>query len=476
MNDVVREGDVLVEKYRVERILGQGGMGVVVAAQHLQLEQHVALKFLLPGAATMPEAVARFLREARAAARIHSDHVVRVTDVGTLDSGAPYMVMELLNGMDLSQVVRATGPLAITTAVDYLLQACEGVAEAHKLGIVHRDLKPSNLFLARKSDGSPLIKVLDFGISKATSGAGVSPLTLTATAAVMGSPLYMSPEQVRSAKDVDMRTDIWSLGIVLHELLIGAPAYNAESASAVMAMIVADPPPLIRSLRGDVPAEIEAAILRCLEKDRTRRYPNMGELAVAIAPFASARGRASAEHTARIFQVSTDATATASPALFGAFGAPAPTGASWGNTAQQSQPRRTKTAVLLGALGGAAVAVIVGGLVLRRSPAPAAASFTMASSSGPVAIPSAAASATSDRAAEPPARLPAPIEPEPTAAATATASAAWPVALPDVHPDAGIATTRVEPPPGRPRKIVVPPANTAPRPKFPDSVFDNRTF
>src|SRR5262252_3026773 len=254
MADFVREGEVLVGKYRVDRILGRGGMGLVVAALHLQLEQAVALKLLLPGASSVPEAVGRFLREARAAARIQSEHVVRVTDVGTLDSGEPFMVMELLRGMDLSQVVHATGPLAVTTAVDYLLQACEGVAEAHKLGIVHRDLKPSNLFLAQRSDGSPLVKVLDFGISKAATAAGS--VALTATAAFMGSPLYMSPEQVRSARDVDARTDIWSLGVVLHELLTGVPVYRAETASAVMAMIAADPPVPVRAVRPDVPAPI----------------------------------------------------------------------------------------------------------------------------------------------------------------------------------------------------------------------------
>jgi serine/threonine-protein kinase len=464
MDDLVREGDVLVEKYRVERVLGQGGMGVVVAALHLQLEQHVALKFLLPGAAAVPEAVARFLREARAAARIQSDHVVRVTDVGTLDSGAPYMVMELLHGMDLSQVVRTTGPIAVTQAVDYMLQACEGVAEAHKFGIVHRDLKPSNLFLTRKSDGSPLIKVLDFGISKTTSVTGAGPLTLTATTAIMGSPLYMSPEQVRSAKDVDARTDIWSLGIVLYEFLSGAPVFNGDSASAVMAMIVADPPPPIRAVRPDVPAEVEAVILRCLEKDRTRRYANLGELAVAIAPFASPRGRASAEHVARIFQVATDATATASPALFPAMGAPLPTGASWGNTAPSSPPRRAK-AVLLGALGGAAIAVAVGALVMRRTAEPSRG----AAEPTPAAGESAAAPTTSATTPTASTTTPVTSAPAPIASAETATSVV----------DAGTSVTpaRVEASPTHSKKIVTPPPAPPPvRQKAPDNVFDNRTF
>jgi len=474
MADFVREGEVLVGKYRVDRILGRGGMGLVVAALHLQLEQAVALKLLLPGAAAVPEAVGRFLREARAAARIQSEHVVRVTDVGTLDSGEPFMVMELLRGMDLSQVVHATGPLAVTTAVDYLLQACEGVAEAHKLGIVHRDLKPSNLFLAQRSDGSPLVKVLDFGISKAATAAGS--VALTATAAFMGSPLYMSPEQVRSARDVDARTDIWSLGVVLHELLTGAPVYRAETASAVMAMIAADPPVPVRAVRPDVPAPIEAAILRCLLKDRAQRYTSVGELAIALAPFASPRGRASAEHAARISEtVVPSATMTAAPAMLGSGSPVVPTGASWGNTARQTQRRGTR-AVLIGAFAGLAVVATIVILVVRRSASPAV---------GEVLITSA------NKRAEPPpiepsAHAPTPAAPniaEPIASGLAEPVAlgvAEPVAPEVAVPDAGRTASTSKPattsaPPAAKKAPPAPPANTA-RPKSPNSVFDNRTF
>ena len=225
-------GDVLAGKYRVERVLGSGGMGVVVAAMHLTLQERVALKFLLPEGAKKEETVTRFLREARAAAKIKSEHVARVSDVGTLESGAPYLVMEYLDGSDLSALLRRDGPLPPRDAVEYVLQACEALAEAHAVGIVHRDLKPANLFLARHAGGAPRIKVLDFGISKLTARDPSMPPddpSMTRTRAWLGSPLYMSPEQMRSARDVDTRTDIWALGVILYELLSGKPPFDGET-------------------------------------------------------------------------------------------------------------------------------------------------------------------------------------------------------------------------------------------------------
>src|SRR6187399_2364915 len=199
-------GQPLAGKYQIERVLGQGGMGVVVAAHHISLDEIVAIKFLLPEALGNAEAVARFEREARAAVMIKSEHVARVTDVGRLDNGAPYMVMELLKGRDLDVLVRERGPLPLAEVTDYLLQAGEAIAEAHGLGIVHRDLKPANLFLTRRADGSTCIKVLDFGISKLTNARATRDQGMTQTAAIMGSPLYMSPEHLMSSRDVDMRT------------------------------------------------------------------------------------------------------------------------------------------------------------------------------------------------------------------------------------------------------------------------------
>src|SRR5262245_59860123 len=204
------ENEIIAGKYRVERIIGRGGMGIVVAAWHLELDQRVALKFLMPELAERGDSAERFRREARAAARIKSEHVVRVLDVGNWEGNAPYMVMEYLDGRDLGSELRERGSLAIKECVDYLLQAIEAVAEAHALGIVHRDLKPEHLFLSRRVDGSRAVKVLDFGISK-TIVLWSEEQSLTRTSNIMGSPFYMSPEQMRTPRNVDTRSDIWAL-------------------------------------------------------------------------------------------------------------------------------------------------------------------------------------------------------------------------------------------------------------------------
>src|SRR5207237_4721833 len=198
----LRQGDVLAGKYRIDCVLGVGGMGVVLSAHHIQLETRVAIKLLLPAMLAMPDVVARFELEARAAVRITSEHVARVLDVGTLETGAPYIVMEFLDGRDLAAWIREQGPMPVALAVEFVLQACVAIAEAHALGIVHRDLKPSNLFCIRRADGQLCVKVLDFGISKVTdpTGSGTR-LSTTKTTSMLGSPLYMSPEQMASAKD-----------------------------------------------------------------------------------------------------------------------------------------------------------------------------------------------------------------------------------------------------------------------------------
>ncbi len=298
LTGIPKEGEIIAGKFTVEKVLGVGGMGVVVAARHVQLGQRVAVKFLRPEATKHKEAVGRFLREARSTVGLHSAHVVRIIDVGTLDTGLPYMVMEHLAGEDLSDVIKSRKMLGVEEAVDYVLQSCEAIAEAHGVGIVHRDLKPSNLFLLRKPDGSPLVKVLDFGISKAVEVEGEQ--NLTATSSVMGSPLYMSPEQLRSSKRVDARTDIWALGVILFELTSGTTPFDDETMTGLCAKIVADPPASLRSRRADLPLAFEGAVMRCLEKDVTRRYQTVGDLAIALRDFASAEGRMSADRVARI--------------------------------------------------------------------------------------------------------------------------------------------------------------------------------
>ncbi|WP_437594846.1 protein kinase domain-containing protein [Sorangium sp. So ce1000] len=295
---LVRPGQVIAGKYSVERVIGAGGMGVVVAATHLQLEERVAIKLLLPEAARSRTLAERFVREARAAVKVKSEHVARVTDVGTLESGTPYMVMEYLSGSDLADALRAGGPMPPQAAVEYVLQACEALAEAHAAGIIHRDLKPANLFLTRRADGSPCVKVLDFGISKVATG-GADP-RITDTKAIMGSPLYMSPEQLKSSRDVDARTDIWSLGVILFELLTGAPPFDGATMPQLCVAIMQGIPSPLATFRSDVPPALEAVVLRCLEKLPEHRFRHVGELAEALAPFATGRARLSIDRISGI--------------------------------------------------------------------------------------------------------------------------------------------------------------------------------
>ncbi|HSN99527.1 MAG TPA: serine/threonine-protein kinase, partial [Candidatus Nanopelagicales bacterium] len=282
----IRIGDVVAGKYRVERLLGQGTMGTVVAAMHEQLQRRVAIKVLVEGASG--EVVQRFLREARAAVRLKSEHVAQVLDVGELADGSPYMVMEYLEGWDLAQRLERGGAMPVEEAVTYALHACEAMAEAHAAGIIHRDLKPANLFLTMGKGGTPVVKVLDFGISKVPVGTPGEEqgVTLTQADTMLGSPLYMSPEQMRSAKTVDVRADIWSIGAVLYQLLTGRVPFEAESLIELIGKINSEAPAPLRVHRPDIPEGLEGAILRCLRKAREERFGSVGELAQAIAPFA----------------------------------------------------------------------------------------------------------------------------------------------------------------------------------------------
>jgi serine/threonine protein kinase len=294
----LREGEVLDDRYRVERIIGSGGMGVVVAAHHVNLDQRVAIKLLRSEAAWNADATSRFAREAKAAVKIKSEHVAQVLDVGTLRDGTPFIVMEYLEGIDLAAWLKKHGPLPVEQAVEFILQACVAIADAHALGIVHRDLKPANLFCVRRSDGRSIIKVLDFGISK-MPGTGESG-AVTRTSAMLGSPLYMSPEQMRSSRDVDARADVWSMGVILFELLAGRPAFPGEKLTEVVLKVTGEPPPSLRRLRPEVPGGLEAIVVKCLEKDRARRFQDVAALAQALRAFAPPRAHASIDRVTDI--------------------------------------------------------------------------------------------------------------------------------------------------------------------------------
>ncbi len=294
----MKAGELLAGKYRIEHVLGVGGVGRVVSAVHEQLEQRVAIKFLLRERMGQPESIKRFFREARIVAKLRSENVGRVIDVGELNDGTPYIVMEHLDGVDLKSHLDSEGALPPAVAVDYTLQACEAIAEAHALGLVHRDIKPANLFLTQKTDGSPLIKVLDFGISKVSESD--PSFNMTQSQAVMGSPGYMSPEQLRSSKDVDARSDIWSIGVSLFELLSKTRPFRGDTFSH-LCINVATLPPAPLSVPGLDP-ELVHAIFCCLEKDPARRFQNLAELTAALEPFGTATGVAA--RVGRVLQVS----------------------------------------------------------------------------------------------------------------------------------------------------------------------------
>ncbi len=495
LGDLARPGHILLGKYRIERVLGAGGMGAVVLATHLQLEERVAIKFLLSSVSRQPDMVERFLREGRTAIKIRSEHCVRVLDVGTLEGGQPYMVMEYMEGRDLEATIRESGPLPVEDAIDFVLQAGEALAEAHALGTVHRDIKPANLFVTRRADGTASVKVLDFGISKAAGPAGN--MGMTSTQAVMGSPLYMSPEQMRSSKDVDARSDIWALGTVLYEALAGVPPFDGETVTALIIKITQDPAPPVRLRRPDVPPQLEAALLHALEKDRARRFQTMADFAAALAPFGSASASSSADRIARVLgsprprqpsSANLAALAASSSAVAAAQtqGAHAVTGA-------RTAPGGSRMPLIVGALvATVVVAGLTGAALVRRSPSSPSAAAAALSVSPPNAVspappgaPAAAgALATPPNGASPATALPngapAAAASDAPAAVLAPPAPVHPVdgALPGAHP-AATGGAKPHAPAGGPGAPARPaPATSSPgAPKAPaqsKDVFDDR--
>jgi len=405
-------GELVAGKYRIERVIGQGGMGVVVAAMHEQLGQRVAIKMLLQEAKASPNALARFLREARAAASIRGEHVARVLDVGEMEGGAPYIVMEYLEGRDLAETLAKGGPLPVEEAVAYVLQACEAIAEAHAAGIIHRDLKPSNLFVTAGPDGTPLVKVLDFGISKAllSSGTGTgSENKLTTTSSFVGSPVYSPPEQLVQSSDVDARADIWSIGTILFEALAGRAPFVGDSVMHVASRIFNESPTPLSELRPDLPPELSAVVMRCLRKRREDRYTDVSELALALVAFAPSHS-VSAERIVRIVAASMPGSRVAAALADTMHDSKAPSGETPHAlvSAQTPPPAGSRRRTVLAVAALVAGTGIVALLAVGRS-APSAPGHSLVPSA-PSVVPQAAAVVT---LADPP-------SPPPSASASAT--------------------------------------------------------
>ena len=442
-------GSIISERYRVGDVIGAGGMGAVVRAERIVLREPVAIKFLHPKLCVDPESKERFLREAMATSRIKNEHVVRIIDVGSTDAGLPYMVMDLLEGRDLGDVI-ASGRLSVSDAVDYVLQVCEALADAHSAGIVHRDLKPSNLWLTQRSDGSPLVKVLDFGISKLTEVEGGAS-KLTETNAVFGSPTYMSPEQIRSSKKVNARTDVWSMGVVLFELLTLKLPFEAESMAGALAAISADPPTLLRAERPDAPAELEHAIGMSLEKDVSRRA-SLAEWAGLLRPFASPAGIASADRVVGRGGPARVSMRPPAPSSAHAFSVTERTLSSHTTQDIGASRRRAIVKVAMGVIAAAIVAATVLTVALRRPSAPTSEESRVPGS--------ATASATIDTA-----QPPAPAAPTATSAATAATAGAEAAAVASVGGSSSPTSPKRPPRPGRPKPQAAAAATATPAPE-----------
>jgi eukaryotic-like serine/threonine-protein kinase len=439
-------GTVIAGKFRIDRRIGEGGMGVVLAATHLQLDEAVALKFLRKDVAH-PELAARFTQEARAAVKLKSEYVARTYDVG-VELGDPYIVMEFLDGHDLGQALEASGTLPIDVACTYLIQACAGVAEAHARGIVHRDIKPENIFIAARSDGSNVVKILDFGISHVVLADRTAEPRDTQ---VVGSPYYISPEQLRPG-EIDYRVDIWSLGAVLFELLAGVRPFDAPDMPSLLEAIRKDPPRKLSDYRPMVPRELELIVNRCLEKDPSARFPSAGDLAVALLRFASRGARVAAESASRVARAAGMPAASMPPSMVPPgpsqpqplpaevrVSNPTPPGVS---TSQPITPPQRRGAIWIGSAAALALAISLIALVELRSAPPPPAKPTAAveapktESAEPVATVAAAAplpSADPSASASAPRRAPAVVTPQWRPRPSAPSAAAPPAPRPSLE-------------------------------------------
>jgi len=432
----VAKGEIVAGKYRVGKVLGRGGMGVVVGAVDLDLGRPVAIKFVLGSHLENDQAYERFRREARATARIENPHAVRVYESGRHKNGEPFIVMERLKGAVLQQVLEG-GPLPVSEAVTYTLQACEGLAAAHATGMVHRDVKPGNLFIEDRTDGTRLLKILDFGLAKSIGSA-----SLTGSERILGSPKYMSPEQIDSPHTVDARSDIWSLGVVLYEALTGQGPFNGSSLLVICAAILHTKPEAPSSIRGDIPSELDDVVMRCLAREPGERYADVGELSTALEQFAVPAMAGSANRVQR--------TLTAEPSVdiadddeLGDDGVNSnPSVTPW------APPRRDSPSWPRLALGALAIATAVAaGAWLSKPPAEAAP--VTAGGAAATAPPQPPTPSPAQRAASPTAAPATAVSPTPQPAAeVAPMPAPAPIAAPVPKPELRAAPARA---PAKPR-------------------------
>jgi eukaryotic-like serine/threonine-protein kinase len=278
-----RAGEVVGEKYRLVRLLGEGGMGAVYEARHEAIGRRFAVKFLHAELASHAEILARFRREAQSAGSLENENIAAVTDFGT-HQGAPYIVMEFLEGQDLAKVLAQLGTLPVPRAAHILIQVCRGLAAAHARGIVHRDLKPENLLLQQRGDGSDLVKILDFGIAKLKNNEQAG--SATRTGITLGTPYYMPPEQARGQKELDERADIYALGVILYEVFSGQKPHNGENYNAILYSILMQAAPRLETFRPDLPPDLCAVVHRAMAADANERFASVSELAQALAPYA----------------------------------------------------------------------------------------------------------------------------------------------------------------------------------------------
>ncbi len=424
--DAFAPGEIIAGKYIVERVVGIGGVGVVLAAKHAELDEMVAIKFLHPQMQTRADVVGRFANEARMAVRIKSEHAARVFDFGVEPERGPYLVMEYLEGRTLAEAIQSA-PIRLVQAVEYVLQICEAMAVAHSLGIVHRDIKPENLFLSRRHDGTEAIKVLDFGISKPSLTGNALGLvrSMVETQDIMGTPLYMSPEQIRSTATVDHRTDLWSIGIVLYEMLARRMPFAGDTIPSICANVLeTEAAPLSSFL--PVPPAFDLVVAGCLQKDRAKRFQSVADLTAALMPFAAGRGSSFPPHVATLLEIAIAPPAAAPSAPpappaqpgLGVLGAASETLTRPGSLPPVAdephapdEKRRARRSLIVG-LAAIVVGAVIAAVLVATSPRP------IASAAAP-AEPTARASAAAPPS---PVEVPAPTLPPPTASARVTLS------------------------------------------------------